>query len=106
MNPRRLFLASYLALVTSAFSFMIRQDITEPLALRFHLTKEAVGAGMGAAFLGMAAAMFVFAPLCDWLGMGRVLALAWLCHLLGALGTIFAGDLSHQGWIGPVTDAL
>jgi MFS family permease len=90
MNPRRLFIASCIALITSAFSFMIRQDIADPLAADFSLTKQAIGEVMGAAFLGMAVAMLLVAPLCDFLGMGRVIMLAWICHLAGILGTIFA----------------
>lgn len=90
MNPRRLFVASCIALITSAFSFMIRQDIADPLGAEFNLTKQEVGGVMGAAFLGMAVAMLAIAPVCDLLGMGRVLFLAWLCHLTGILGTIFA----------------
>lgn len=99
MNARQLFTASCIALITSAFSFMIRQNITDPLAIDFNLTKEAVGEVMGAAFLGMAISMLVMAPLCDALGMGRVLCLAWICHLVGILGTIFAGDISAVPWI-------
>jgi MFS family permease len=99
MNPRRLFVASCIALITSAFSFMIRQDIADPLAETFNLTKTEIGAAMGAAFLGMALAMLFVAPLCDWLGMGTVLFLAWVCHLVGILGTIFAADLAHQDWL-------
>src|SRR5208282_4425152 len=60
----------------------------------FSLTKQDIGAVMGAAFLGMAVAMVVLAPLCDYLGMGRVLLLAWLSHLLGILGTIFSPNLT------------
>ncbi|HEY7311510.1 MAG TPA: MFS transporter [Gemmataceae bacterium] len=99
MNPRRLFTASCIALITSAFSFMIRQNITDDLVRDFGLYKQQVGEIMGAAFLGMAIAMVVFAPLCDFLGMGRVLAFAWLSHLIGTLGTIFAGDLSHLDFV-------
>jgi MFS family permease len=47
----------------------------------------------------MAVAMLVFAPLCDILGMGRVLFLAWLCHLTGILGTIFAKEVADQEFI-------
>jgi MFS family permease len=99
MNPRRLFVASCLALITSAFSFQIRQDISDPLGAAFSLTKEQVGGVMGAAFLGMALAMLIFAGLCDILGMGRVLFLAWVCHLVGILGTIFAGDIAGQEFV-------
>src|SRR5436853_2989686 len=105
-NPRRLFLASCLALITSAFSFMIRGDISDPLAADFGLSKTVVGDVMGAAFLGMAASMLVFSPLCDSIGMGRVLALAWLSHLLGILGTIFAKDLAPQGFIQSAMEGL
>jgi MFS family permease len=98
-NPRRLFVASCLALITSAFSFMIRGDISDPLAADFGMSKSVAGDIMGAAFLGMGASMLVFSPLCDSLGMGRVLALAWLSHLLGILGTIFAKDIAGQGFV-------
>ncbi len=99
MNPRRLFTASCIALITSAFSFMVRQDISDDLARDFLFNKQQVGEIMGAAFLGMAVTMLVFAPLCDFLGMGKVLLLAWLSHLLGTLGTIFAGDVSQVDFI-------
>jgi MFS family permease len=105
-NQRRLFLASCLALITSAFSFMIRGDISDPLASDFGLTKTVVGDVMGAAFLGMAASMLVFSPLCDSLGMGRVLGLAWLCHLVGILGTIFAKELALQGFMHSAMEGL
>jgi MFS family permease len=103
MNPRRLFVASCIALITSAFSFMIRQDISDPLGDAFSLTKQDIGGVMGAAFAGMAVAMLIMAPLCDFLGMGRVLFLAWLCHLTGILGTIFAHNLT--GVVAPMVGA-
>ncbi len=95
MNPGRLFTAGCLALITSAFSFMIRADIADPRAAEFNLSKVDLGAVMGAAFLGMAVAMLIVAPLCDYLGMGRVMFLAWLCHLTGILGTIFSPQLTE-----------
>jgi MFS family permease len=95
MNPRRLFIAGCIALITSAFSFMIRQNIADPLSDDFLLTKQDVGAVMGAAFLGMAVAMVCLAPLCDYLGMGRVMFLAWVCHFSGILGTIFSPNLTR-----------
>jgi MFS family permease len=106
MNPRRLFVASCIALITSAFSFQIRQDITDPLKDAFAFNNLTIGAVMGGAFLGMAVAMLVFAPLCDWLGMGRVLALAWLCHLTGILGTIFAKEVGDQEFIKSAVSAV
>src|SRR5690242_7062502 len=99
MNANRLFVASCIALITSAFSFMIRQDIADPLAASFSFSKQDLGVIMGAAFLGMAVAMVVFAPICDIVGMGRVMLCAWLCHVFGILGTIFAHELAGQEFL-------
>jgi MFS family permease len=106
MNPRRLFIVSCLALVTSAFSFQMRQDSNEEVRQFFGLTQEMVGAIFGGQFLGMALAMLVFAFICDALGMGKVLAIAWLCHLTGFLGTIFAQDVAAMGFAGSLAGGL
>lgn len=90
MNSRRLFAAGCLALVTSAFSFMIRQNVADAMAAEFLFTKMELGTVLGTAFLGQAIAMFVVSPLCDSLGLGRVTFLAFLCHLVGIAGTILA----------------
>ena len=95
-NPRRLFVASCLALITSAFSFQMRQNVADDVGADFLLTKQVVGELMGGQFLGMALAMLVFSPLCDAMGMGKVLSLAWLCHLFGISGTIFAKEVADQ----------
>jgi MFS family permease len=105
-NPRRLFVASCLALITSAFSFQMRQNVADDVANDFLLTKQVVGELMGGQFLGMALAMLVFSPLCDALGMGKVLALAWLCHLTGISGTIFAKEVADQGMSSGIASSL
>src|SRR5262249_4070672 len=43
-----------------------------------------------AVFYGMAASMLVGGPLCDLLGMKKIMGLAFLFHLTGVLGTMFA----------------
>ncbi|HEY1376599.1 MAG TPA: MFS transporter [Gemmataceae bacterium] len=105
-NPRRLFVASCLALITSAFSFQMRADSGEDFRATFNLTQELVGSIMNGHFFGMAVAMLIFSFLCDALGMGKVLGLAWLAHLLGIAGTVFAQDVSTMGFAAPVANAL
>src|SRR5215468_2284972 len=97
MNPRRLFVASCIALVASAFSFVIRGDILPALGSTFDLNQASRGAIAGYAFLGMAISMFIGAPICDALGMKRMLGLAFLCHLLGSLLTVGAPYLVPSG---------
>jgi MFS family permease len=105
-NQRRLFVASCLALITSAFSFQMRADSGEDFRSTFQLTQELVGSIMGGHFFGMAVSMLIFSFLCDFLGMGKVLALAWLCHLLGISGTVFAQELTGQAFAPPVASGL
>jgi MFS family permease len=105
-NARRLFVASCLALITSAFSFQMRQNIGDDIGIEFRLTKEMIGAIMGGQFFGMAMAMLVFSPLCDALGMGRVLGLAWVAHLTGISGTIFAQEIAGQAWGGSLAGGI
>lgn len=105
-NARRLFVASCLALITSAFSFQMRGDCADDMASSFSLTKELVGGLVHGQFLGMAIAMFVFSFICDAIGLGRVLSLAWVGHALGISGTIFAGQLTQQGWVASLADGL
>jgi len=90
MNPRRLFVASCVALIASAFSFVTRGDILPALGSTFNLSQTLLGTIAGAAFLGMAISMFVGAPICDALGMKRMLGLAFLSHLLGTVLTVGA----------------
>ncbi len=96
MNARTLFVASCIALITSAFTFIIRGDILPDLGIEFGLSQEDRGWIASGAFWGMAAAMFLGAPLCDLLGMKRILFLAFVCHMAGVFGTIFA---PHGQWV-------
>lgn len=92
MNARTLFVASCIALITSAFTFIIRGDILPDLGIAFGLSQEDRGWIASGAFWGMAAAMFLGAPLCDSLGMKRILFIAFVCHMVGVFGTIFAPE--------------
>ncbi len=97
MNSRRLFVASCVALVASAFSFMIRQDVLPAWGRSFDLNATHLGVIGGMAFGGMAAAMAIGSFVCDSLGMKRMLALAFFCHLVGTLGTLGTPYLAGLG---------
>jgi len=90
-HPTRLFAASCLALIVTAMSFAIRGDIMPALGHQFSLSNEELGWVAGTAFWGFTLAMLVGGPLCDALGMGRLVAAAAVGHLLGVLVTIFSG---------------
>src|SRR4051794_7843459 len=105
-NARRLFVVSCLALITSAFSFQMRGNCADDFVSTFKLTKELVGDLTGGQFLGMALSMFLFSFICDSLGLGRVLGLAWIGHALGISGTIFANEISNQGFAASIAGTL
>lgn len=94
MQPRRLFVASCIALLATAMSFAIRGDIMGELALQFGLDKTQLGWISGAAFWGFGLSILFGGTLCDLLGMGRLLRLAALGHVGGVLLTVFATDFA------------
>lgn len=90
MNANRLFLASRIALIVTAMSFAIRGGAAGAWATQFNLTHEQVGWVNGAAFWGFTLAMVFGGPLCDSLGLGRIVGIAFVGHIAGILLTIFA----------------
>jgi fucose permease len=86
----RLFNASCVGLVATAMTFGIRADILGQLVTQFHLTNEEVGWIAGTAFWGFTLSMFLGGPASDWLGMKRVIQIAFVTHLLGIGVTIAA----------------
>ncbi len=92
MKPSRLFAASCVALIVTAMSFAIRGGAAGDWAAQFHLSNEQIGWINGAAFWGFTLAMMFGGPLCDALGLGRIVGLAFIGHAAGILLTIFAWD--------------
>lgn len=92
MNVSRLFSASCVALIVTAMSFALRGAAVGAWVTEFDLSNEQVGWINGTAFWGFTLAMIVGGPLCDALGMKRIVGLAFVGHLVGILLTIFAWD--------------
>jgi MFS family permease len=92
MNRSRLFAASCTALVLTAMSFALRGAAMASWAVQFHLTNEQIGWINGTAFWGFTLAMMFGGPLCDALGLGRIVWIAFVGHLAGILLTVFAWD--------------
>ncbi|HVR87516.1 MAG TPA: MFS transporter [Planctomycetota bacterium] len=94
MNPRLLFISSCVALATTAACFSLRGDVMPAWARHFAITQEEVGAVGSAAFLGFALSVGIGSPLCDFLGMRKLLFLAFAGHLLGTGLTLLAPSYS------------
>ncbi|MCW3100379.1 MAG: Major Facilitator Superfamily protein [Chthonomonadaceae bacterium] len=87
----KLFWASCIALIVTAMSFAIRGSLIAPLGKQFELTNVQLGIITGTAFWGFAITTVIGGWLCDVVGMGRLLALAFIGHTISILTTVFAG---------------
>ena len=91
INRDRLFIASCIALIVTSMTFAIRASLLGSLGTQFGLSDTQLGWINSMAFLGFPIAMLIGGPLCDIIGMGRLLVFAFIAHLAGLLLTIFAG---------------
>src|SRR5688500_6876416 len=87
-----LFYASCVALIVTAMSFAIRGDTIGQMSQYFRLSNEQLGWIAAISAWGFTLSMVIGGPLCDVLGMGRMLVIAVVGHAVGIIGTIFAPD--------------
>jgi hypothetical protein len=90
IKKTQLFNASCVALVVTALAFATRGSFVEAWALEFNLTHTQVGWIVGTAFWGFTLAMIFGGPLVDIIGIGRIISIAFFCHLAGIVLTIVA----------------
>lgn len=91
INRNRLFTASCIALVVTSMTFAIRAGMIEPLGVQFGLNNKELGWITSMAFLGFPIAVIIGGMLVDIVGMGRLMLIAFISHLLGIILTIYAG---------------
>ncbi len=89
-NSSRLFLGARIGLVATAMTFALRGNAMAAWSSQFALNNEQVGIVSGTAFWGFTLAMLFGGPLCDAIGLGRIMTLAWIGHVVGVVLTICA----------------
>lgn len=90
MNPRKLFIASCIALVTTSMVFSIRGDILDALGADFKLNKEMTGIILSPAFWGFTLSIIIGGSLVDFFGMRRLLLLSSGGYIVAVLAILFA----------------
>jgi MFS family permease len=93
-HRNQLFVLSCIALVASGFVFTMGSAVALDMIHYFNMSATATGLGLGAWSLAFAIAVFVGSPLCDYLGMSKLLALAALCHIVGIVLVILSPQLA------------
>jgi MFS family permease len=92
IHRNQLFLASRIALIFTAMTFAFRASLEGVWGEQFHLTKEEIGWIFSPAFWGFTLAMVFGGPLCDVIGMKRLLGFAFVGHVAGAITYLVAKD--------------
>jgi fucose permease len=90
IKKTQLFNASCVALVVTAMTFATRGSFVEAWATEFNLTHAQVGWIVGTAFWGFTVAMVFGGPLVDIIGLGKIISIAFFCHVVGIVLTIVA----------------
>ena len=80
-----LFVACFIALVATSFSFIIRIWLMDSWQLAFNLSETQKGEIFGAGFWPFGISIVLFSLVIDRIGYGRSMIFAFLCHLGSAL---------------------
>ena len=86
----KLFWGSCLALLTTAFAFTVITGTAFSIKQEFVLTNAQLGLFTGVFFIGFTVSQFIFAPLCDIIGMRWVVRGAFVGHVIGAILVMLA----------------
>lgn len=92
-NHLRLFYGSCFALITTAFSFSIRAGILTQLGTEFNLNAEQLGFINSMWFLGFPISMIIGGLVYHTVGPKTIMQVAFICHALGILLTLYPGIL-------------
>ncbi len=93
VHPSRLFNASCFALITTAFAFAIRAGILNELQVKLGLTGAQLGLiNQMVLGIGFPIATIFGGILYNELGARRMVWIAFICHIVGIVSTIFAGS--------------
>jgi MFS family permease len=95
VKKAQLFNASCVALVVTALAFATRGSFVEAWSTEFNLTHTQVGWIVGTAFWGFTLAMVFGGPLVDVIGIGRIISIAFFCHVAGIILLLSQQDSGH-----------
>jgi MFS family permease len=88
----KLFYACFVALITTAFGFILRAVILPQWGVEFNLTQTQLGEIAGVGLWPFAISIVLFSLIIDKIGYKTAMIFAFLCHVSSAIITIFAKD--------------
>ena len=99
VNKQRLFVGSIVALVATAFGFVIRAGLLSQWGTEFNLSGVELGWISGAGVLGFPLTIILFSLIIDKIGYHTSIRIACAGHILSALVTICAGHIWDPFWV-------
>ncbi|HZU34720.1 MAG TPA: hypothetical protein VFA18_02355, partial [Gemmataceae bacterium] len=99
-NNKRLFVACFIALIATAFGFIIRTMVIDEWAMQFNLSATERGEILGVGLWPFALSIVLFSLVIDRIGYGRAIAFAFVCHVASAIIAMCApnvqGEFAHH----------
>ncbi len=89
-NAQRLLWAGFMAILAAGVGFAIRGGIFDNWAAAFNFSSTQLGAIGGAGFSGFCFGIIIGGVLCDKIGYGKLVATAFVLHVLSAVVTFGA----------------
>ena len=105
VRERYLFWACFVALIATAFGFIVRTQIINDLGTEFSLSETEKGMILGAGLWPFAFTIVLFSLIIDKIGYGRAMAFAFICHVGSVILTVTAKDY-RMLYIGTIVAAL
>ena len=87
-NDTLLFWACFMAIVATAFGFVVRTQIIEDWGKQFSLSKTQQGEIFGVGLWPFAISIVLFSLIIDKIGYGKSMVFAFVCHVGSAILTI------------------
>ncbi|MFO1050932.1 MAG: MFS transporter [Planctomycetota bacterium] len=89
-SDRLLFLGCFIALIATAFGFVVRTMLIDGWGVQFGLTDTQKGEIFGVGLWPFAISIVLFSLVIDRIGYGRAMVFAFVCHVASAIITITA----------------
>ena len=83
-NANRLLWVGFIAILAAGVGFGVRGGILADWGTQFGFTQTQVGEVTGFGLVGFGVIILIGALLADWIGYGRLMVAAFVCHFLGA----------------------
>ena len=95
-NAKRLLAAGFMAILAAGVGFALRGGIFDNWAKEFGFTGAQLGAIGGAGLSGFCFGIIIGGLVCDKLGYGKLVLLAFALHVLSAVVTQPSPDISYH----------